>query len=71
MKDVVPIGATCCVCRWWHPPEPSSKSGECHRTAPVKDGWPVTQYADVCGEWTTDYAPEERTGRLAVRSPRP
>lgn len=70
MKNTVPIDATCSVCRWWHPSRPSSATGRCHRYAPSAMGWSVTAEDDVCGDWTTDYLPEERTRRLTARTTR-
>jgi hypothetical protein len=71
MKNTVPLDATCATCRWWHPPAPAAAVGKCHRYAPSTQGWPTTSAeTDVCGEWTTDYLPEERTGRLIARQTR-
>jgi len=42
----------CQTCAWWV--EESTRKGECHRyPARYLDypKWPVTSYADWCGEW--------------------
>lgn len=73
MTRPVPIDATCAVCRWWHPlsSEAANPHGHCHRHSPAPTGWPLTHADhDVCGEWETDYFPEERTGLLVPRTTR-
>ena len=72
LMNEVPLDATCAVCRWWHPTQPSAPTGYCRRYAPSwTEGWPLTNAdTDVCGEWTTDYMPEERTGQLTARRTR-
>jgi hypothetical protein len=59
----IPIDATCVTCRWFDiiPSEDEAVSGHCRRHAPSSAGWPVTDEADYCGDWQSDYAPVLRT----------
>jgi hypothetical protein len=63
MRDLVPIDATCAVCRWWHPwnGSPTDPAGYCHFNPPTAQGWPQTGSKDVCSAWETDYNPVPRT----------
>jgi hypothetical protein len=63
MRDLVPINATCAVCRWWFPESSAASDpvGYCHFSPPTVEGWPQTNGdEDVCSAWETDYQPVPR-----------
>jgi len=69
MGALVPIGATCAICRWWRPLNPSDDTGECCYRPPANDGRPQTTATDLCSEWETDYQPVDRNGNPCEAGP--
>ena len=72
MRSLVPMDATCAVCRWWYPRsgDASDEVGWCHRHPPTHNGWPQTNGdQDVCGAWETDYQPVDRDGKPCEAGP--
>jgi hypothetical protein len=42
----------CEQCAYWKPPEEEERLGECRRSPPVHEFWPVTLGTDWCGQAT-------------------
>ena len=47
----------CSNCRWFEPPAPDVKLGQCRRNAPsASDGFPNVRPVDWCGDHSGSYA---------------
>jgi hypothetical protein len=55
---------TCEQCAYWEPPKGDTEErlGECRRSPPVHEFWPVTLPADWCGQ----AVPRDAGGAMAV-----